>query len=111
MAVDWAAYGELDRAEIVAIEKGTRQPPLRVRKFRRVGVRISRWAMPLSRSQRRLAWKVERRATGVVWSESRAARGEMAPVIPIGHRGMARRLSVRPVDGATIGGDLMDGAA
>jgi hypothetical protein len=110
MVVDWEAMGNLSRSEIVAVERGGRRPPLKAKRLRRSGTAVARRALPLSRAQRRLAWKIERRDSGVAWAESRAARGELAPVIPFGHRGLHRRLRV-PVGVVAAGTNLLDDAA
>ena len=110
-AVDWDAYGQLDRSEIAAVEKGTMRQPMVVKKLRRAGSVLVKRRMPLSRAQRRLAWRVERRASGVAWPDSRSARGELAPVVPIGHRGVLRRLGVRPVGSGMVAGNPLDDVA
>lgn len=89
---DWEAVAALSKKEIRDVLTGKRQPPLRTKRTRRAGEILIKPRTPLTRAQRRLAWKVERRTSGVAWSESRSARGELAPVIPIGSRHTAARL-------------------
>lgn len=109
LAVDWDAYKLLDRADIDAIQAGTRPAPVRIKKFRRTGIKIAHRRLPLERAARRLAWKTERRITRVkvAWPESQAAQGRLAPVIPIGTRSLHGRLR-SPLAGVGSAGDLMD---
>jgi hypothetical protein len=108
--VDWDSEKALDPAVLA----GKQPPPVKVKKVRRSGVvRKPNPKGPWARQARRIAWKVERREAArekVAWRGSRAARCEIAPVIPLSHRGMAARFRV-PLAAGAVTGDLLDGDA